>query len=102
MTPRTEAELEEFRQKQELLTRRFYDVLPGLSFVMSPEEHEVVEHYLEHREFALAFDRLCDVVLPGKQTTKHDRVMIRELGLEVGQISTENATLHPWLVAAER
>ena len=100
MTPRSAAELEALRLKQELLTHKFYEVLQGLSFGMSPEEHEVVEEYIENREFGIAFDRLCDVVLPGKATTEQDRIVIR-LGLEMGPIASRNAELHPWLVAAE-
>ncbi len=61
----------------------------------------MVEHYVEHREFGLAFDILCDVVLPDKTLTNDDRTAMRRIGLQMGPIDEANFRLLPWLADKE-
>jgi hypothetical protein len=86
-----------FRRKQAALTEAFEQLLSTLSFSTSIEERSVVEHYIEHREFGLALDRLCDTVFPGKPLTEDDRVAVGDVARQMGGPSAYQLAIVPWL-----
>ena len=99
--PRSDAELEAFRNRVHHLTLAFQELLAGLSFEIPQEERGMVEHYIEHREFGLAFDRLCDSVLPGMVLTPSDRAAIRRVGANFPPTEDFVPEARPWLGAKQ-